>query len=141
MQLISRTYTQLMGLCPTPGPWRVPYLDRLPNGTRVVRIDSAQRVGVAVVAMLPVGAEVNIDAEVLAIQQANADLIALAPELREAVRLVVETWLDIEDKRSHAEGKLGRALPPSNADYHRLAETIQRVARDLGTLTQGKEED
>jgi hypothetical protein len=79
----------------TPGPWRTPYLDSLPDGLRAWRVDSAQPAGVAVVALCYVG-----DAEITAIQEANARLIAAAPELLECLLMAlpfVEDALDSED--------------------------------------------
>jgi hypothetical protein len=84
-------------IAPTPGPWRKPYLDTLPNGLKAWRIDSAQATGVSVVALLPTG--IN-DPEIEAIQLANAALIAAAPELRDALAALLERY----DNRNRENG-------------------------------------
>lgn len=70
----------------TPGPWRDPYVDPLPNGLRAVRIDSAQATGVSVIALLPIGD--GSDLEINAIQHANARLIAEAPAMAALLRQI-----------------------------------------------------
>lgn len=78
----------------TPGPWGKPYKDVTPQGFNNFRIDSTQEVGVSVVALLPFDGGVDIEQT----QEANARLIAAAPELLEAARL--ENALDLPHDES-----------------------------------------